>query len=488
MSRDKFFHKRTGCWDSIGPHGEEWLKVFEYKACEGVVGAFYMDGERWRAVSPSLELPIKLKLPNDIAQSLGVSAYVFQKDFDFSQALLFAVNLEGHMDKADSAESDNAEYPLPPSSPLSSPLSSPPPTRPPSLPLSPNELVSKKRQHGKAHSKQNRKKHRQEAPPKAAADILTRSDPANRFVSNGAAFSVAYSMADDAPVASTSYVGLLDIGPKRLPLLRTTVPFADANSRIFGLVAYGDSSIKQCAEDVVQLLKKTRAQASFTGKQKYGRCGNFTNLNTGVAHGGGRLASSRSFAFFNADSPKPSQRPANAAVIDELINSVPFKRLSGLYNYCNSQFERLLVNDNSLIRIFDNSVLASVAFNFGPCTVCIPHVDFGNLPFLWCWIWGLGWFNWKKGSHLVLWDLKVVVEFPPWYHHRNSFGRLRHGNTPLYSSGGNFRWVNHGFQTEEDFKAKRSAEKAKEEEIWKCDHWEMGLNMFSTLEELGLHT
>lgn len=143
--------------------------------------------------------------------------------------------------------------------------------------------------------------------------------------------------------------------------------------------------------------------------------------------------------------------------------------------------------------------MASAAFNFGPRTVCLPHIDFGNLPFLWCWIWGLGWYNWKKGGHLVLWDLKVVVEFPPGSLIAIPSGVCRHGNTVIsrketrysftqYSSGGNFRWVDHGFQTEEAYYAQISTEEAKEEEVRRLQRWEMGLNLFSTLEELGLDT
>jgi len=73
-------------------------------------------------------------------------------------------------------------------------------------------------------------------------------------------------------------------------------------------------------------------------------------------------------------------------------------------------------------------------------------------------------------------DLKVVIEFPPGTVIAIPSGVCQHGNTCIgkketqysftqYSLGGNFHWVDHGFQTEEDFKAKWSAEEAKEEEI-----------------------
>ncbi|KAF9064135.1 hypothetical protein BDP27DRAFT_1384813 [Rhodocollybia butyracea] len=150
-----------------------------------------------------------------------------------------------------------------------------------------------------------------------------------------------------------------------------------------------------------------------------------------------------------------------------------------LYQYCSSHFKSLLSNDASYVCDFSNSVLAAAVFNFGPQTVCLPHIDYGNLPFLWCWIWALGWFDWMKGGHLVLWDLKLIIKFPP-----GSLAAIPSG----YSSGGNFRWVDCGFQTEDRYKATRTAEEAKVEEVRKVGRWEMGLSLLCTLDELGLHT
>ena len=84
-----------------------------------------------------------------------------------------------------------------------------------------------------------------------------------------------------------------------------------------------------------------------------------------------------------------------------------------LYNYCAEYLDQLLSSDTSLICLFTNSILPAAAFNFGPQTVCQLHIDFSNLPFNWCWIQALGWYDWCKGGHIILWDLQVVVEFPP---------------------------------------------------------------------------
>lgn len=56
-----------------------------------------------------------------------------------------------------------------------------------------------------------------------------------------------------------------------------------------GLVAYGDPSIVQCAEEAAKLIRELRPAASFTGKEIDNRRGHFGNLNAGFAHGGGHL-------------------------------------------------------------------------------------------------------------------------------------------------------------------------------------------------------
>ncbi|KAJ3818209.1 hypothetical protein F5880DRAFT_1491751, partial [Lentinula raphanica] len=168
-----------------------------------------------------------------------------------------------------------------------------------------------------------------------------------------------------------------------------------------------------------------------------------------------------------------------------------------LYEYCRDHLDRLLSSDASLTRIFDNSVLPVAAFNFGPRTVCLPHIDFGNLPFNLCWIWALGWYDYRLGGHLILWDLKVVLEFPPGSLAAIPSGVCRHSNTKIgrkekrfsftqYAPGANFRWVDHGFQTEEMYLASRTKAEAAAERQRKKDRWAMGLGLFSTLEQLGL--
>jgi hypothetical protein len=69
---------------------------------------------------------------------------------------------------------------------------------------------------------------------------------------------------------------------------------------------------------------------------------------------------------------------------------------------------------------------------------------------------GGGHYNHKPGGHLILFSLKLVVEFPPGSD--AVICHVTHGNTPIqpgetciqYCSGQLFHWVQYGFQTLKD--------------------------------------
>jgi hypothetical protein len=140
------------------------------------------------------------------------------------------------------------------------------------------------------------------------------------------------------------------------------------------------------------------------------------------------------------------------------------------------------------------TVFACSTFNFGPSTVSFTHTDPGNLSHGWCSITSLGPFDPKQGSHLVLWDLHLIIEFLPGSTILLPSAVLHHSNTPIqkgkewysftqYTAGGLFRWVDHGFQKEAEYHSRLSeAETVEEEEVmWCC--WVTGLGQFSTLDE-----
>jgi hypothetical protein len=111
----------------------------------------------------------------------------------------------------------------------------------------------------------------------------------------------------------------------------------------------------------------------------------------------------------------------------------------------------------------------------------------------------LGNFDPTLGGHLVLWDLKLVIEFPPGSTILIPSATLRHSNVAIrkgetrysftqYTAGGLFRWVDQGFQSASSYaagltKAQLKKHERKEEQKG-TERWKMGVNLFSTLTSL----
>ena len=124
--------------------------------------------------------------------------------------------------------------------------------------------------------------------------------------------------------------------------------------------------------------------------------------------------------------------------------------------------DRVQSADMQLSRPFPNSVFAAATFNCGRRVVTLPHTDHHNYAAGWCAVIALGNYNPTFGGHLVLWDLKVMIEFPPGAVIFLPSAILRHSNTAVckeetrmsftqFSPGGLWRWEECGFQTQAEF-------------------------------------
>ena len=117
-----------------------------------------------------------------------------------------------------------------------------------------------------------------------------------------------------------------------------------------------------------------------------------------------------------------------------------------------------------------------------------------NLPFGFCAIHAFGDYDYTKGGHLVLKELKLIVQFPPGALILIPSATITHGNIPVregetrtsftqYTAGALFRFVDNGFRSESQFK-KRNAKGHKKMLEEKPKRWAMGLSLWSTAEEL----
>ncbi|KAJ3562743.1 hypothetical protein NP233_g9386 [Leucocoprinus birnbaumii] len=141
-----------------------------------------------------------------------------------------------------------------------------------------------------------------------------------------------------------------------------------------------------------------------------------------------------------------------------------------------------------------SGVYPSAAFNFGPKAWTNRHRDPKNVSYGWCAITTTGDFDPTKGGHLVLEDLKLVIEFPPGATILIPSATFIHGNVPVsipekrasftqYCPAGLLRFVDNGFVTMVDLQ-RNNKRRYSEIIAGRESHWEEGISLFSTLDEL----
>lgn len=133
-----------------------------------------------------------------------------------------------------------------------------------------------------------------------------------------------------------------------------------------------------------------------------------------------------------------------------------------VYNEYARILNQVCEEDRTLRRPFADNVFAGVTFNLGPRVVTRRHRDHLNLPFGWCSVTVFGDFDHKRGGHLVLWDLGLVIQVPPGATFLIPSAILEHSNLDIgeaetrmsitqYSAGGLFRWIRCGSRTQHRF-------------------------------------
>jgi hypothetical protein len=145
-------------------------------------------------------------------------------------------------------------------------------------------------------------------------------------------------------------------------------------------------------------------------------------------------------------------------------------------------------------RNFQKSIFSCATFNFGPNVWTFKHRDILNVPFGWCAVTAMGRFDPTMGGHLVLWDMKLVIEFPPAATILLPSATISHSNIPVqegdergsftqFTPGGLIRYVDNGFRTERELAEEDPEEYHRLSEL-KNSRWEFGISLLSTVEEL----
>ncbi|KAJ7823994.1 hypothetical protein B0H14DRAFT_3088842 [Mycena olivaceomarginata] len=247
-------------------------------------------------------------------------------------------------------------------------------------------------------------------------------------------------------------------------------PLVDNASRIFAVLAGQPDDDKWCAAvcRAYDFIKAEGIGADFPAAMRKHRRGLFAAINAAINVGLGYGKGQRLPTWMDNKQHTPMvNRLLAQEDINRLANFASFAfsmwapRLHTHYVKNNAELKRQLPHLN---RPFPKSVFASAAFNFGPRVWMFKHRDVCNLA-------PLGRFNVVKGGHLVLWDLKMVVEFPAGALILLPSATVAHSNVALevgeerisftqFTAGGLFRWA------------------------LKETRWETGLSYFSTVDEL----
>ncbi|KAK7032457.1 hypothetical protein VNI00_013015 [Paramarasmius palmivorus] len=276
---------------------------------------------------------------------------------------------------------------------------------------------------------------------------------------------------------------------------RSPRPIVDREGRIIAVLCGRPDSdgFRRAMDGVYNSIMAEGSSAPF-GDQAGHRRGGFPAFNVGCTMG---MGSSEPVALNNEDM---------SPVLARLLQHEGVQRLASYHNAAFSLWaprlyaeyeriaEKMYQHNRSLPRNFADGVFTAATFNFGGNVWTYKHRDFFNWAFGWCFITALGRFDATRGGQLVMWELKLVVDFPHAATIALPSAVITHSNVPIrsgdertsftqYSAGPIFRWVENGFRTEKQLEAEDSAayEKMKED---KPTAYLKRLPLYSTLQEL----
>ncbi|KAF8872686.1 hypothetical protein BD779DRAFT_1452535, partial [Infundibulicybe gibba] len=278
-------------------------------------------------------------------------------------------------------------------------------------------------------------------------------------------------------------------------------PICDGEGRVVAVLAGRPNSggYLECTQQLAKTLLDAGSKARLSTGQKVHRRGEYRALSVGVSFGGGQKRPGNLVHKAN-----------NTKILESVMSDPNMRRVAGfgsgalttsfalwapkLFRYYRERLELLYASDPKLRRLFPNSIFTASTLNCGPQTATFDHVDSANLPFGWCSITALGNFNPVKGGHMVLWDARLVIEFPAGSTILIPSGSMRHSNTAIreaetrlsftqYCAGSLFRWVEYGFRTAEEFKKSDPIGKVLVDS-WQAVRWSAGVELFSKLSDL----
>ncbi|KAJ3978843.1 hypothetical protein F5890DRAFT_1559572 [Lentinula detonsa] len=221
---------------------------------------------------------------------------------------------------------------------------------------------------------------------------------------------------------------------------RTTITIVDSQDRIItvlGRVPQGasDASWSDTVNDLTQAIHSCKSTSTFTAKESHPQQGHFTTRVGGIGYGGGRITLGNFQISGIANQAAFSTLLIHKGMwwivgwTNTLFNAYGHK----MYMEYKVTLQEHQARNPSLQSTSPNMVFATTSVNFGPRTETHPHCDTGNLAHGWCAIIALGDYNPNEGGHLLLWDLGLIIRFPPGSTILFPSALITHSNVPIQS-------------------------------------------------------
>ncbi|KAJ7790143.1 hypothetical protein B0H14DRAFT_2396692, partial [Mycena olivaceomarginata] len=213
-------------------------------------------------------------------------------------------------------------------------------------------------------------------------------------------------------------------------------PLVDLHSRVFAVLV-GQPCKHKYQASVRATYNRITAEgiaAGFPAHMRKHRRGLFAVINVSLTYGKGCATPSwLNNKEYCCISPLAERLLANPHInrMANFASGVFASWAPRLYQHYHDNDEKLHIKLPHLRRPFVGSIFSCAAFNFGPNIWTFKHRDVVNLAFGWCAIQALGDFDPTKGGHLVLWDLMLVIEFPPGALILIPSATLSHSNVPV---------------------------------------------------------
>ncbi|PPQ84824.1 hypothetical protein CVT26_012064 [Gymnopilus dilepis] len=278
-------------------------------------------------------------------------------------------------------------------------------------------------------------------------------------------------------------------------------PIVDAQERVVAAFCghMSDPKYLEACEEAYRLFTSIGEDPGLREEAFNNRRGFFPVINIGITHGKGTTHPVN--LHERKDQPSKYEDLVQRILQNPDLNRIATFQSScfriwypNVYQYYHDQLNKLFAKLPYLKRNFQKSAFPCCAVNCGPKAWTCRHRDSMNLPFGACAITALGKFDHRTGGHLVLPDLKLIIEFPVGCVILIPSATLVHANIPIqdhefrasftqFAAGGLFRFVENDFMTEKALKRK-DKKRYKLACVEKATRWAMGLNMLSKLSDL----